>query len=103
MQVVRTNGHAPLVDIGVDVLNPIQAPDAHIDPEGLEWDFGDAASLRGDTHTSLASSPPGQVQVEVERSLNRPGPRGRRTVSYYGSTSQERVRRSFFSLTPAPS
>ncbi len=78
------------VNIGMDVLNPIQAPDAHMDSEGLEWDFGDAASFRGDTQTSLASSPPGQVQVEVERSLNRTGAPGRRTVSCYGSASEAR-------------
>ena len=78
------------VNIGVDVLNAIQAPDAHMDPEGLEWDFGHAASFRGDTQMSLASGPPGQVQVEVERPLDRPGPRGRRTVSCYGSACEAR-------------
>ena len=75
------------VNIGVDVFNPIQASDAHMDPEGIGWDFGDAASFRGDVQTSLASGPHGQV--EVERLLNRPGPRGR-TVCCYGSASEAR-------------
>ena len=78
------------VNIGVDVLHAIQAPDAHVDPEGLEWDFGDAASLHGDTQTSLASGPSGQVQIEAERFLNRSTPRGRRIVSCYGSASEAR-------------
>ncbi len=89
------SGAAPstldFVSIGTDVLNPTQAPDAHMGLGGLEWDFGDTASHHGDIRTSLASSPPGQVQVEVERSLNRPAPPGRRTVSCYGSASEARV------------
>ncbi len=93
----HTSGAAPstldFVNIGMDVLNPTQAPDAHMGPGGLEWDFGDTASHHGDIRTSLASSPPGQVQVEVERSLSRPAPPGHRTVSCYGSASEARSAR----------
>ena len=78
------------VNICMDVLNPIQAADTDMDPEGLKLDFGDAASFHPDIQTSLASRPPGQAQVEVEPWLNHPGPRRLLTVSCYGSASEAR-------------
>ncbi len=77
---------ADFVNIGVDVLSAIQAPDAHMDPEGLEWNFGDAASSRGDIQ-------------------NRPGPLGRRSVSCYRSASEARGAQvvCFTDASPGPS
>ena len=57
------------IEMGVDILNPIQPSAAHMDPYGLKRDFGQSLCLHGafDIQTVLSSGTPDQVQAEVER------------------------------------
>jgi uroporphyrinogen decarboxylase len=57
------------IEMGVDVLNPIQPSAAHMDPEGLKRDFGHDLCFHGalDIQTILSSGTPDQVRAEVNR------------------------------------
>ena len=66
------------IEMGVDVLNPIQPSAAHMDPEGLKRDFGRDLCFHGalDIQTVLSSGTPDQVRAEVERLCEVLGPGG---------------------------
>ncbi len=66
------------IEMGVDILNPIQTSAAHMDPESLKRDFGHALCFHGalDIITVLSSGTPSQVRAEVERLFNILGPGG---------------------------
>jgi uroporphyrinogen decarboxylase len=66
------------VEIGVDILNPIQPSAAKMDPEGLKRDFGQDLCFHGalDIQTTLSSGTPDQVRAEVKRLCNILGPGG---------------------------
>jgi len=58
-----------LIDIGVDILNPIQ-PGAHrMEPERLKADYGDRLVFHGgfDTQGVLPFGAPAQIEAEVQR------------------------------------
>jgi uroporphyrinogen decarboxylase len=57
------------IEMGADVLNPIQPSAAHMDPEGLKRDFGHDLCFHGalDIQTILSSGTPDQVRAEVNR------------------------------------
>ena len=58
-----------LIEIGVDVLNPVQTLAAGMEPEGLKKDFGKRITFNGgvDTQRLLVNSTPGEVKTEVKR------------------------------------
>jgi uroporphyrinogen decarboxylase len=60
-----------LIEIGVDILDPLQALAAGMDPEGLKTDFGDRICLHGgiDTQYLLPRGSPQEVRSETERRL----------------------------------
>ena len=59
------------IEIGVDVLNPIQVSAKDMDPARLKREFGDKLSFWGgiDTHNVLPYGTPGDVRTEVRRRL----------------------------------
>jgi uroporphyrinogen decarboxylase len=58
-----------LIDIGVDVIHPIQVLAAGMEPAGLKHDFGHRVSFCGgmDVQHLLTKGPPEQVREEVVR------------------------------------
>ena len=58
-----------LIEIGVDVLNPVQALAAGMEPEGLKRDFGHAITFNGgiDTQDLLPHGTPQQVRDATKR------------------------------------
>ena len=58
-----------LIDIGVDVLNPVQVSAAKMDPVNLKKTFGKELCFWGgvDTQTVLENYTPEQVDAEVKR------------------------------------
>lgn len=66
------------IEMGVDILNPIQPSAARMDPEGLKRDFGHALCFHGafDVQTVLSSATPDQVRAEAERLCNILAPGG---------------------------
>jgi len=58
-----------LIEIGVDVLDPLQAAAEGMEPEGLKADFGDRICLHGgiDTQYLLPQASPSEVAAEVRR------------------------------------
>ncbi len=66
------------IEMGVDVLNPIQPSAAHMDPNGLKRDFGQSLCFHGalDIQTVLSSGTPDQVRAEVNRLCKVLGPGG---------------------------
>ncbi len=61
-----------LVEIGVDILNPVQVAAAHMDTAQLKRDFGDSISFWGaiDTQWVLPCGTPQDVEAEVRRRLD---------------------------------
>ena len=67
------------IEIGVDILNPIQTSAGRmLDLEGLKEKYGDRVTFCGaiDTHRILPSGTPEEVQQEVKRVINILGPGG---------------------------
>lgn len=66
-----------LVEIGVDVLNPVQ-PSALGDLAALKAAYGDRLSFSGaiDTHQVLPNGRPDDVRAEVKRRIQELGPGG---------------------------
>jgi uroporphyrinogen decarboxylase len=58
-----------LIEIGVDVLNPVQTLAAGMEPEGLKRDFGDRLTFSGgiDTQDLLPHATSAQVRAETKR------------------------------------
>jgi len=55
------------IEMGVDILNPIQVSAKGMEPAGLKRDFGDALCFHGalDIQTVLSQGTPDQVRAEV--------------------------------------
>jgi len=67
------------IEIGVDILNPIQTSAGRMsDLEGLKQTYGDRITFCGaiDTHRVLPSGTPEEVQQEVKRVIQALGPGG---------------------------
>jgi uroporphyrinogen decarboxylase len=58
-----------LIELGVDVLDPIQPTGPEMRPEGLKRDFGDRLSFHGgmDMQDLLPHATPAQVEAEAQR------------------------------------
>lgn len=67
-----------LVDVGVDILNPVQVSAAEMDTRRLKAEFGDRLSFWGaiDTQHILPYGTPEDVACEVERRIADLGPGG---------------------------
>ncbi|HSR12610.1 MAG TPA: uroporphyrinogen decarboxylase family protein [Thermodesulfobacteriota bacterium] len=59
------------VELGVDVLNPVQISARDMDPRRLKENYGSALSFQGaiDTQNFLARATPGEVAEEVRRMI----------------------------------
>lgn len=66
------------IEMGVDILNPIQPSAKGMEPAGMKRDFGEALCFHGalDIQTVLSRGTPDQVRAEVERLCNILGPGG---------------------------
>jgi uroporphyrinogen decarboxylase len=66
------------IEMGVDVLNPIQVSARGMDPAGLKRDFGADLCFHGalDIQTVLSQGRPDQVRDEVKRLCDVLGPGG---------------------------
>ncbi|HIQ05415.1 MAG TPA: hypothetical protein EYH31_06920 [Anaerolineae bacterium] len=66
------------IEMGVDILNPIQVSAANMEPVGLKRDFGDVLCFHGalDIQAILSGGTPDQVRAEVERLCEILGPGG---------------------------
>ncbi|MCK5669920.1 hypothetical protein KAI10_00920, partial [Candidatus Bathyarchaeota archaeon] len=66
------------IEMGVDILNPIQPSAKGKEPAGMKRDFGDALCFHGalDIQTVLSRGTPDQVRAEVERLCDILGPGG---------------------------
>jgi uroporphyrinogen decarboxylase len=66
------------VELGVDVLNPVQISARDMDPHRLKQKYGSALSFHGaiDTQRFLPRATPAQVQEEVRRMIGLLGPGG---------------------------
>jgi uroporphyrinogen decarboxylase len=68
-----------LIEVGVDILNPVQVAAANMDSKRLKKEFGDALSFWGggvDTQSVLPNGTPQQVQDEVKRRIEDLAPGG---------------------------
>lgn len=67
-----------LIDMGVDILNPIQTSAEEMDPAELKREFGDALCFHGamDIQTVLSQGTAEQVRDEVKRLCDILGPGG---------------------------
>lgn len=67
-----------LIDIGVDILNPVQTSAVGMEPRKLKAAFGDVLSFWGavDTQHLLPHATPGQVRDEVKRIVDELAPGG---------------------------
>lgn len=68
-----------LVEIGVDILNPVHIRAAGMEPTGLKRDFGDALSFWGggvDTQRVLPFGTPAEVRDDVRRNVDALAPGG---------------------------
>ncbi len=63
---------ADLIEIGVDVLNPVQTAARGMEAAGLKRDFGDRLSFNGgiDTQGLLPNATAGEVRVETRRLID---------------------------------
>jgi uroporphyrinogen decarboxylase len=63
------------VDLGVQVLNPIQVSAANMDPAGLKAEFGRDLAFWGgvDTRSVMPRGTPAAVALEVQRRLREMG------------------------------
>jgi uroporphyrinogen decarboxylase len=61
-----------LIEIGVDILNPMQTVAAGMEPTALKRDFGDAITFDGgiDTQDLLPHATPDQVRTETQRMID---------------------------------
>ncbi|MFQ5854152.1 MAG: uroporphyrinogen decarboxylase family protein [Anaerolineae bacterium] len=66
------------IEMGVDILNPIQVSAKGMEPPGLKRDFGGDLCFHGalDIQTVLSQGTPDQVRAEVERLCDVLGPGG---------------------------
>ena len=57
------------IEMGVDILNPIQVSATGMEPAGLKRDFGDTLCFHGalDIQTILSQGTPDEVRAEVTR------------------------------------
>jgi uroporphyrinogen decarboxylase len=68
-----------MIDVGVDILNPVQTSAAGMDPVGLKRDFGRQISFWGgacNPQGALAFGTPQQVADEVRRNIDALAPGG---------------------------
>lgn len=68
-----------LIEIGVDIINPVQVNAAGMESKGLKRDFGDALTFWGglvDTQGVFLSGTPQQVRDEARRRIDDFGPNG---------------------------
>jgi uroporphyrinogen decarboxylase len=67
-----------LIEIGVDILNPVQVSATNMDPKTLKREFGDQISFWGaiDTQRVLPFGTPQQVEDEVKRRIEELAPGG---------------------------
>lgn len=67
-----------LIDIGVDILNPVQVSAQGMNPKQLKKHFGDALSFWGgiDTQDVLPRGTPAEVREEVRRRIDELAPGG---------------------------
>ena len=68
-----------LIDVGVDILNPVQVSAAGMDPTGLKRDFGDDIVFWGgacNPQGTLAFGTPQEVADEVRRNIDALAPGG---------------------------
>jgi uroporphyrinogen decarboxylase len=68
-----------LIDVGVDILNPVQISAAGMEPEGLKRDFGKDITFWGgacNPQGALAFGTPQQVADEVKRNIDAFAPGG---------------------------
>jgi uroporphyrinogen decarboxylase len=68
-----------LIEIGVDILNPVQVSAAGMDTAGLKRDFGADVTFWGgavDTQRTLATGSPAEVRSEVARRIGDLAPGG---------------------------
>ncbi|TET64270.1 uroporphyrinogen-III decarboxylase [Candidatus Aerophobetes bacterium] len=68
-----------LIELGVDILNPVQVSAAKMDSAKLKRKFGDSLSFWGggvDTQNILGKGTPGEVRSEVKRRIDDLAPGG---------------------------
>ena len=68
-----------LIEIGVDILNPIQVGAAKMDPQNLKKEFGDQITFWGggvDTQGVLSFGSPDEVREDVKRRIETFAPGG---------------------------
>lgn len=68
-----------LIEVGVDILNPVQVSATGMDPHRLKSDFGDALTFWGggvDTQHILPHGTPSEVRDEVRRRIDQFAPGG---------------------------
>lgn len=68
-----------LIEIGVDILNPVQVSAADMDPAQLKREFGSELTFWGggvDTQKVLPNGTPGEVRDEVRRRIDQLAPGG---------------------------
>lgn len=68
-----------MIDMGVDILNPVQCNAAHMEPEKLKAEFGDRLVFWGggvDTQTVLPSGTPDEVREQVRERISKLGAGG---------------------------
>ncbi len=67
-----------LVDVGIEIINPVQTAAAHMDPVRLKARYGDRLSFWGgiDTQRTLPCGSPEDVRREVRQRLLEMGPQG---------------------------
>ncbi|MEJ2210566.1 MAG: uroporphyrinogen decarboxylase family protein, partial [Anaerolineae bacterium] len=68
-----------LIEVGVEILNPVHVRAAGMEPAGLKRDFGDALVFWGggvDTQGVLPSGTPQQVRDDVRRNVEALAPGG---------------------------
>ncbi|OQY31074.1 MAG: hypothetical protein B6I38_06365 [Anaerolineaceae bacterium 4572_5.1] len=67
-----------LIEIGVDILNPVQIRAKDMEPEELKAEFGDKLSFCGgiDTQDTLPNGTQKEVQEEVQRMMQALAPNG---------------------------
>jgi len=67
-----------LIELGVDILNPVQVDAAGMDPQGLKREFGGELVFWGGAirNAVLTNGSPAEVQEEVKRNLDALAPGG---------------------------
>ena len=68
----RVSALDDIIEIGVDVRNPVQVQADHMEPEGLKARFGDRLAFWGATNTQrvLPFGTPDEVCAEVRRIID---------------------------------